>query len=338
MSNIKNKKKKRIVRDMKECFRSLHLPIDENISVQGNPMNVEFTSQLCNDHVCAAVAVIYDEKEGYIGIDVSFLHIKVPSEKMAEILKLLNLMNGIRPICCYSVCHCCNTISWRSGLFLSGEVLPKEKFRRLIQEMLEDTYLCAPLIEDVVKSGNHNVLYDRFMDDHKDVMKTDGISKGVKSQILGDMESVITGLKISIKEDLRLGNGFVIDGMLQGMDFPLCMGITLDNEDEMVILNQAPSFTVPDEKIPVMTELVNRINRMTGPDHLFINRQTKRVVLLKAIMIDNGVLDKKEFENSFRMLLGNGSIFFPIIKEQIASNKSPEVLLAKIRENYKDSH
>jgi len=77
---------------------------------------------------------------------------------------------------------------------------------------------------------------------------------------------------------------------------------------------------------------------MTGPEHLFIHRQTKRVVLLKGIMIDNGVLDKEEFEKSIRMLLGNGSIFFPIIKEQISSNESPEVLLAKIRENYKDSH
>jgi hypothetical protein len=281
---------------------------------------------------------MYDEKEGYIGIDVSFLHPKVPSEKMSEILNLLNLMNGNRPVCCYSICHCCNTISWRSGLFLSGEVLPKEIFGRLIQEMLEDTYLCAPLLEDVVKNGNHNVLYNQFMDEHKDVMKKVMVPKGIKSQILDDMESVITGLNLSIKEELRLDNGFVIDAKFQGIDFPLRMGLTLENGNKIVSLNLGPSFIVPDEKIPVMTELVNRINRMLGPDHLFIFPKTKRVCLLRGILIENGVLDEKEFEMSIRTLLGNGRLFFPIFNEQLSSNETPEVLLEKIKENYKNSH
>ena len=338
MSKKENKKGNQVVRDMKECFRSFHLPVNKLKAIQDNPMNVAFTSQICNDHVCAGVAVTFDRPEGYVGIDASS-HLKVPSEKIAEISQLLNLLNGDRPLCGYSVCHCCNTVSLRSGLFLSGEILPKAKFRRLIQDMLEETYLCSPLIAEVVAGGNPEALYDRFMDDHKDLMsKESKLSEGAKSKILGDMESVITGLKISIDEANRLVDGFVMDCMLPGMNSPLRMSITLEHKNEMVSMSMGPSFIVPFEKIPVMTELVNRINRMSAPDHLFINRQTKRVILLKAIMIDNGILDKEEFEKSIRTLFGSGRSYFTIINEQLSSNESPEVLLAKLMENYKDSH
>jgi hypothetical protein len=45
---------------------------------------------------------------------------------------------------------------------------------------------------------------------------------------------------------------------------------------------------------------------MAEPDHLFIQRYTKLVILLKGIMINNAVLDKKEFEKSIRTLSGSG--------------------------------
>jgi hypothetical protein len=337
MTRKENKKGNQVVRDMKECFRSFHLPVNQLKAIQDNSMNVAFTSQICNDHVCAGVAVTFDRAEGYVGID-AFFHRKVPSDKMAEISKLLNLLNGVSPIYGYSICQCCNTISLRSSLFLMGEILPKGKFGRLIHEMLEDTYLCSPLIEEVVAGGNPEALYDRFMDDHKDTMgKESTLTEGAKRKILIDMESVMTGLKISIKDDERIANGFVMGCMFEDMDFPLRMGVTLDNETEMVRLILSAPFIVPDVKIPVTTELVNLINRRSAPDHLFINRKTKRVVLHKAIMIDNGVLDKRELEMSIRTLLGNGSLFFPIIKEQLSSNESPEVLLERIRAKYTDS-
>lgn len=338
MTKKENRIGNQVVRDMKECFRSFNLPVNKLKAIQDNPMNVAFTSQICNDHVCAGVAVTFDRAEGYVGIDASS-HIKVPSEKMAEISKMLNLFNGNRPLYGYSVCHCCNTVSFRSGLFLSGEILPKGKFRRLIQDMLEDTYLCHPLIAEVVAGGNPEALYDRFMDDHKDLMgKESKISEEAESKILGDIKTVITVLKIAINEDDSLPDGFVLDCILQGMNFPLRMGITLDQENELVSLSLGPSFIVPDDKIPIMTELVNRINRMFGAEHLFINWQTKRVILLKAIMINNGFLDKKEFEKAFRTSLGSGCSFFPLIEEQLSSNESPEVLLERIKAKYRDSH
>ena len=70
MSNSKNKKSNQIVRDMKECFRSFQLPVAKNKNHKD--INLAFTSQICNDHVCATVFATYDRQAEYVGIDFSF--------------------------------------------------------------------------------------------------------------------------------------------------------------------------------------------------------------------------------------------------------------------------
>ena len=258
---------------------------------------------------------------------------------MAEISKLLNLLNEYSPIYSFSVCQCCNTIAMRSVLLISGEILPKGKFKRLIHEMLEDTYFWYPLITEVVANGYHKDLFDRYMADHKyDMTMGSKITPEAGRNILDDMKSVITGLKMPINEDACPVDGFVMDCKLRDANFPFRVGITLDYENAVIRLLMAPQFTVADVKVPVMTELINRLNRGSISDHLYIHRESKRVVLLKGIMIDSSVLDKMELETSIRTFLGNGSIFFPIINEQLSSNETPEVLLEKIRKQYDDSH
>ncbi len=328
MSKKKNKQGNKVVRDLKECFRSFNLPVNKLKGNHDDPMNVVFTSQLCNDQACAFVAVTFDRFRGYIGMDAAALRFKIPQERMGETLTLLNLLNEIRPICSYSVCPCCNTVSYRTALFLSGETLPVSKFRRLIQDMLEETYLCFPLISKVATDGNPKDLHARFMDDHKHLMSMESkLSQKAIKQILDDMGQVMANLKIPIHE--RLSDGFVTDLMLEGMDFPVRIGVTLVKEYELVTLSVGPAFTVPDDKIPVMLDLVNRINRASEPDHMFINQQSKRVILVNGILIDNGTFDKRELELSLQILLGKGRLVFHTINEQLSSNESPEDLFEK---------
>ncbi len=338
MGITEKKKGKQVVRDMKNCFRSFKLPVSQLKAFQDSPTNVVFPSEICNDHVCAGAAAIFDGAIGYAGIDISF-HSKVPSEKMAEISQLLNLLNEARSFGGYSVCHCCNTVSLRAGLYITETILSKDRFNLLIRERLGNTYLFAPLIEEVAKDGNPEVLYDRFMDDHRDQMSKSGhFSEEAVRKILVDMESVMTGLKISIHEDEKITDCFIMTRTIDGMDFPVHIGAAVDDEDEIVNLSMASPFTVPEEQMPMMTELVNRINRMLGVDHLFIHRKNKRVFLVKGILIgSNGVLDPKEFETAIRSLLCCGPFFFPAINEQLSSNEYLEVLIAKVKAKYNDS-
>ena len=334
MNRAEKKKNKRIVRDMKESFQSFHLPVQDIKSPHADEMNVVFGSQLCNDHVCAAVIVTHGMPEGYVGMEADF-HFKVPSERMAEVMRLLNLINGSSPLFGYSVCQCCNGVSMHASLVLPDGSLPQGKFKRLIHEMLEDAYLCSPLMTEVIKGGKAETVYDGFIDDHQGSMSMEGqIPQKARTQILADMESVLLGLKITIKEEERHDYGFVMDFGFSDVNFPLRMAIRSEHENKTVTLSLAPPFVVPDEKIPAMMELVNRMNKMSGPDHWYINQQTKRVVLLRGIMVDNGVLDKKEFEIAVRTLLGTGCLFFPVVNERISSNESLEVLWERLKENY----
>jgi len=339
MKSTERKKNKRIVKHMKECFRSFHLPVDERKLIQGNSRNVVFTSQLCNDHVCAIVVVMHGRLEGYVGMEVVF-HFKVPSERMAEVMQLLNLFNGISPLFRYAICQCCNGVSMHASLFLPDGSFPQDKFKRLIHEMLEDAYISFPLIVEVINGGNPDDLGACFVEGCRDLKEIGkGISNEVAGTILSDMESVLHDLEISIREEDRHDDVLAVyfKGPEQ-FDFNLCLIMGLLNNRALLVLDLIPSFTIPDEKIALVTESVIRINKNIKFGCMYIDRENKWVKFRIGIMIDNGVLDKMEFRNAVDAMLPAGGGFFSIIKEQLSSNESLEALLAKHLKTGKNCH
>ena len=334
MANFTSKDNK-IVSDMKECVRSFDLPINEFKPVKGS--NIVFTSQARNDHFYSDIGVTYSKILKHVGIDVT-LNINVPSEKMAEVWELLNLFNGRMPVYHYSIFQSLNSVSLRAILLVSEGCLPIGKFKRLLQEMLENTSLCFPLITELVEGANPEDLYNRFLeeDDDEGVKGESAISKEKANKILNDVKSVFADFKMLIEKRNRLDNGFVFNYWDQQMlDVPFGLQVLLFRKNKVVVLSFTPLFNVPDEKVPVIKELIGRISRVVGNEHLFFNRKTRQVNLIKGVLIDNGVLDRKEFKNSVLSLYSHGGIFLPIIMEQILSNKTPEDLEAKILEKAK---
>jgi hypothetical protein len=339
MNRTEKKQKKRIVKDMKECFRSFHLSVNDIKSPHADEMNAVFSSQLCNDNVCAVVGVTYGWPEGYVGMDAAF-HFKVPSERMTEAIQLLNLLNGISPLFGYAICQCCNGVSMHASLLLPDGSLPQGKFKRLIHEMLEDAYFSFPLIVEVINGGNPDDLGACFMEGYGDLKEIGkGISNEVAGTILSDMESVLHDLEISIRKEDRHDDVLAVyfKGPEQ-FDFNLCLIMGLLNDRALLSLDLIPSFTIPDEKIALVTESVIRINKNLKFGCMYIDRENKWVKFRMGIMIDNGVLDKMEFRNAVDAMLPAGGVFFSIIKEQLSSNESLEALLAKHLKTGKNCH
>jgi len=328
MIKKENKNNIQVVKDMKECFRSFHLPINKNDG--GKDFSVVFTSQICNDHVCAFVAAIYYKQTKYVAIKISF-RLRVPSEKFADMWRLLNRLNSMMPLYHYSICTCCNSMSLEGGIFVSEDCLPISKYKNLIHDLLEDSYLCIPLIIAVIKGGNPDELYYQFIKDHQDILKKENsISKDIGHKIISDVETVLAGMQIKIEAENKHDGCFMNILCPEGTDFFLRMGIRVSHDDKMAILNLAPSFIVPDEKIPVMTEFVGRINEISRCQHMFIDMQCNRVNLCTGIMIVDGIIDKNEFELAINAMMAGGFLFFPIIKDLILSNESLETLVTKI--------
>lgn len=328
MSKKVNKKSNKVVREMRECFQDLHLPVNKNNI--DKDFNIVFTSEICNDHVCAVVAATYDRQLEYVAIEIHFQP-KVPADKLVETWRLLNLLNRMMPLYHYCFCACCNSISLEGALLLPGGNLDVSKFKCLIHEMLDDSYLCMPLIEAVMQGGNPDVLYEEFMKDYSGMIDSGGCSsKEIKHRILGNVETVLADLNIKIEAENKSKGCFVNFLCSEAADFHLRMGIKVIAEGRMITLHLAPSFTVPDEKIPLMTELIGRINKMSIHNHLFIQQDPKRISLIKGIIIIDGVLDKKEFKLILDSILACGRMVFPMIKEQLSSNESPAAVVERL--------
>ena len=118
----------------------------------------------------------------------------------------------------------------------------------------------------------------------------------------------------------------------------MCMTIELINDRALIVFDLIPTFTIPDEKIILMTESVNLINKDLKFGCIYIDRENKRVKFHEGIMIDNDTLNKKEFTIFFQLMMSAGCFFFPMIKEQLSSNESLKTVMAKSYKPVKDCH
>jgi len=321
------KKSNKVVKDMKECFRAFDLPIYEGIGEK--PAHLALVSQICNDRVCASVIVTYYRPAAYATIYISF-QIKVSPDKLAEVWQLLNLLNGMMPLYQYAFSTCCNSLSLKADLLLPDKCLPVNKFKRLLHDLLEDSYLCVPLIESVIAGGDSEKLYKQFMDDHRDLTKKErSISKETERTILNEMETVL-GWCTCVMDENRRDDGFTMRFHApKGTNYFLILNVKLCSENDMVTLHLASSLAVPDEKLSQLTELAGRINALSKFPHLHIDRERNRVSLYAGIMIDNGVLDQKEFDFAVRMIMTSAEQYFPLIEEQLSTNETPDALVNK---------
>jgi len=337
MSKRNVKKKNRIVRDMKESFRALYLSAAEAKVGIKYPFKCDILTQINDQNAYASLMVEHDEDRDVINVNISTDFI-VPSDRVAEVLKLLNFLNELRPLYQYSICPCCNEILVHASLYVSANRLSKAKFSRLIRQLLEDTYLFFPLIAGVIVGGNAEDLYLQFKDDHRNLMmKENTYSTDMETKILDDLRSVLADFYTSIDDDHRVEHGFVIPlAHPKDRSLPLLVATILDRENEVVVISMASTFPIPDDRLDVLMELVNRMNRICDTDHMYISHHKKNVALLKGVMLDNGQIDKEELNTALGTLMAKGFNLFPVINEQLSSNKNPSELMRNIMPCYFD--
>ena len=336
MKNKENKRANRVIKDMKECFQSFHLPVKEAQSETNYPFRCDFLVEIDNDNVVATIMVKYDRYREVININIANSFIIKPG-RVNEVLKLLNMLNGTMPLyqCC--TCPCCNELSIHASLHLTGNRLAKDKFKRFIRLLLEDTYIIYPLIARMLMAGGSpEDFYARFMDNHKDLMdRGNKLTSEMEDKILEEVKLMFDDFDITIKDEDRVDDGYIMELVYQkNPELFLRTATRLYSENEAVVISMAPPFSVPDDKFDIILELVNRINRVCSTDHMYISGQSKKIVLLKGVMLNNGVIDKEELKIAFGTMLTNGFGLFPIINEQLTSDESPETLMRKLMACY----
>jgi hypothetical protein len=262
------------------------------------------------------------------------LQLKVDPKRLPEILKFLNLLNKTTINYQYAVCPKCLNITISSALYVPGDKLPKEKFKKLLSLLLEETYHSYPLIDQLLFADGctPEILFDCYVDDQHQYLSRGGeLSEEMKNRVIREMQTELNHLKLAVGEGERIDKGFMFQySHPQDPDLKIQVGTILYELFEAVVITVSVPLIVPDEKKAVMTELINRINRICGADHVYSSDETKRTTLLQGILLINGSMDAEEFRETARLMMGRGNRIFPVVRELLESDETPETLMNKI--------
>ena len=322
MSKKENEKSNQVIEDMKKCFETTNLPVKKS---QCGSLDA-FVSQIGDEKALITVGARYDDKIKYACVNFSS-NLPVPSSRTAGMIRLLNCLNSVLQFHRFSFCPFTKDLSLYGGIYLTGNQLPKSKFLDLVGNMHDDIFMYIPLMADFwIKGGSPEDLFYNFMDDMfgKNTMpckKHEPVKE--ENKILSDIESVLAAaLNITIKDDERTSSALMFK-IAHPQDASLFLSVGIEASEAIVISITSP-IIVPEKKMDMMMEWVNRFNRPAQSYHAFINLKSKRINFIKGIYLENGILDKQEFRRVFSGLLIDSAELYPAIKEQLASDDQPE--------------
>jgi len=199
--------------------------------------------------------------------------------------------------------------------------------------------MAYPIVGQVCILGDDPDKYCRDFHDHlwNVAHQEKGLNKEITEKVLKDLESIFAQLEITIRDEDRVTNGFFFS-YVHPEDHGLFINMTttLDDKNGVLTVFAASSFTVPKEKMPEMTDLVNRINRLCINDHLFVDHQSMRSVFACGIRLGNGVLSEEEFLNAFKEIIKDALCWFPLLRELITSGGVPAELICNSIPCYND--
>ena len=314
-----------IFNQMKDCLKKHGLPVfEDDFHCDYNPYR--FLSKIQSDHYTINILCWFDALEKYANIRI------IPGKcmtglSMVDIMKLADDCNGYLDLYHLAPCPDCGSMELRSGLFVPGKNLPENKFGWLINTMIKEGERIRACfnepISDISCTESPSEPLDRSshvnLDDH------------VISKVLDDIEGVLSKHKLPIQNDFNEEKSFCIDVKYERFnDLLVRIGILIKDNPARVMMSMAPWETVPEDKMSVIMELICRINQSAIVDHMYIHPDTHRTIINKGVLMTGGYLNVKEFESALKTLLGNGSFYLSMVKEQISSSESPKKLLDRM--------
>ena len=117
-------------------------------------------------------------------------------------------------------------------------------------------------------------------------------------------------------------------------DFTGRIGVFIDDIREQIVLSMSTPDKIPEENVAVVMNVINRFNNASTTEHLWMDRETNDVVVMKGIVLSGQSLDKEEFEAALMGLIGNGVAMLKAALEQVASDEKPEVLVNRILQEH----
>jgi len=241
---------------------------------------------------------------------------------ISDLMEIADDTNGHLSLYHLAPCPDCGSLQLRAGLIISGKDLPRSKFRWLLQSMIEEgkhirSYLnqCMSETADCHQEDSQEDSPDECFDAYPHRIES-----------LKEIADVLGRLKLPVANDFRKDGEIYFDVSYQSYpDLMIRVGIRIEkNPDRVVFVIASPNDIVPDDQASQVLELTCRINKCAVVDHVYIHPVTRRPIVQKGILMTAGILDSNEVESAVRTILGNGSFYLRMIREQISSHDRPE--------------
>ena len=84
--------------------------------------------------------------------------------------------------------------------------------------------------------------------------------------------------------------------------------------------------------MPVLYELIDRINTVLYSSHFAIHPETGQLALLSAMYFTDDKINKAEFHMILKQLLGDSCKFVPLIGKQVESDREPADMFSEFLE------
>jgi len=319
------KKNSLIYAQMKECL----IKEGFNVLEDGQHPSYRVRSMIQSNSVKMCILCSYDADNSYADIRISTDQFTSGLDK-AEMIELVNSFN-----CHFDLYHLVlrpdfRSLEVRSGIFISHGNLPSDKFTWLLRSLIRKGERVYRFFDDSTE-GTIVDLDDLALPSTINDLQYRKIRKGI--------EGVMNKLDLPIKEDDWIDNSVCFD-----VDFDhiaglmSTIGIEVADKPGCVSMAMVHHEEIPERKIPVILELISRINQLAVVDHVYYEPGMCKVFVHKGILLSRGILDVKEFERAVRMLIENGYLYLIIVLQQLSSAESPKDLLDRMFTNHFKKH
>lgn len=153
--------------------------------------------------------------------------------------------------------------------------------------------------------------------------------------LFNDLKACFKESGLPIRAEKEIGAFMFIDSFFEYQSYTINILILLDAPNDTVMITIHYGI-VPSEKIETMYELLDRINMNLCNSHFAVNPLTGQIAFLSGMYFTDNKINKKEFLLILKRLLSDSYNFFPLIGEQIESNKKPRELWNEFLENNRD--
>ena len=158
------------------------------------------------------------------------------------------------------------------------------------------------------------------------------MNKNQLNEVKKGVREVLDKMEIQTAADPEQGKIFFADiktASADGMMMNVCMYLTIDDQNGMIILEMEIEDEIDADKIIPVRELVNLINRQATVGHLFVPPLDKTVFFKNVIILVGDRLNKAELEWSINQLLDNVAFYSLAIREWIDSDEAPDEMSRK---------